>query len=365
MKLGIPKERSDGETRVAMTPEIAKKLITGGLTVLVEKGAGEAAHYTDAAYEEAGVQLTDSAGALACDIVAKVRKPLVDEIAAMREGAVFIGHAETCGEDPIVTALRARNVRAIAMERIPRISRAQSMDALSSQSNIAGYRAVIEAASHFGRFLPLMMTSAGSAKPARVVVLGVGVAGLQAIATARRLGGDVHAYDVRPETREQILSLGAKVIDLDIGEGGAGEGGYARELSEEGKAKQQALLADELSKAHIIVSTALIPCRPAPVLITEEVVERMRAGSVIVDLAAANGGNCPLTEADRVVTKHGVILVGHTNYPAMMPTDASAFYAKNIASLLEIMLDRSGEGVALKDLDEDEITRTAQLKAPA
>ena len=365
MKLGIPKERSDGETRVATTPEIARKLITGGLTVLVEKGAGEAAHYTDVAYEEAGAQLTDAAGALACDIVAKVRKPLADEIAAMREGAVFIGHAETCGEDPIVTALRARNVRAIAMERIPRISRAQSMDALSSQSNIAGYRAVIEAASHFGRFLPLMMTSAGSAKPARVVILGVGVAGLQAIATARRLGGDVHAYDVRPETREQILSLGAKVIDLDIGEGGAGEGGYARELSDEGKAKQQALLADELAKAHIIVSTALIPCRPAPVLITEEVVQRMRAGSVIVDLAAANGGNCPLTEADRVVTKHGVVLVGHTNYPAMMPTDASAFYAKNIASLLEIMLDRSGEGIALNDLDEDEITRAAQLKAPA
>lgn len=365
MNLGIPKERSHGESRVATTPEIAKKLIAGGLTVLVEKGAGEAAHYSDAAYQEAGAQLTDAAGALACDIVAKVRKPLADEVAAMREGAVFIGHAETCGEDPIVTALRARNVRAIAMERIPRISRAQSMDALSSQSNIAGYRAVIEAASHFGRFLPLMMTSAGSAKPARVVILGVGVAGLQAIATARRLGGDVHAYDVRPETREQILSLGAKVIDLDIGEGGAGEGGYARELSEEGKAKQQAMLADELAKAHIIVSTALIPCRPAPVLITEEVVQRMRAGSVIVDLAAANGGNCPLTEADRVVTKHGVVLVGHTNYPAMMPTDASAFYAKNIASLLEIMLDRSGEGVALKDLDEDEITRAAQLKAPA
>ena len=365
MNLGIPKERIDGESRVATTPEIAKKLIASGLTVLVEKGAGEAAHYPDAAYQEAGAQLTDAAGALACDIVAKVRKPLADEIAAMREGAVFIGHAETCGEDPIVTALRARNVRAIAMERIPRISRAQSMDALSSQSNIAGYRAVIEAASHFGRFLPLMMTSAGSAKPARVVILGVGVAGLQAIATARRLGGDVHAYDVRPETREQILSLGAKVIDLDIGEGGAGEGGYARELSDEGKAKQQALLADELAKAHIIVSTALIPCRPAPVLITEEVVQRMRAGSVIVDLAAANGGNCPLTEADRVVTKHGVVLVGHTNYPAMMPTDASAFYAKNIASLLEIMLDRSGEGIALNDLDEDEITRAAQLKAPA
>jgi NAD(P) transhydrogenase subunit alpha len=188
---------------------------------------------------------------------------------------------------------------------------------------------------------------------------------LQAIATARRLGGDVYAYDVRPETREQIESLGAKAIDLDIGEGGAGEGGYAKELSDEGKARQQALLADELAKAHVIISTALIPCRPAPVLITEEVVKRMRAGSIIVDLAAATGGNCPLTEADEVVVRHGVILVGHTNFPSMMPSDASAFYAKNIANLLDIMLDRSGEGIALKDLEQDEITREAQLRPPA
>ena len=363
MKLGIPKECTDGEARVATTPEIAKKLIAGGLKVMLESSAGEGSHYPDAAYEAAGVTLTDAAGALACDIVVKVRKPSLDEVEAMREGAVFIGHAETCDEDPVITAMHQRGITVIAMERIPRISRAQSMDALSSQSNIAGYRAMIEAATRFGRFIPLMMTSAGSAKPARVVVLGAGVAGLQAIATARRLGGDVYAYDVRPETKEQIESLGAKAITLDIGEAGSGEGGYAKELSAEGKARQQALLADELAKAHVIITTALIPCRPAPVLVTEDVVKRMRTGSVIVDLAAATGGNCPLTESGRVVNKHGVILVGHTNYPSMMPSDASAFYAKNIANLLDIMFDNDGDGIVLKNLDEDEITAAAQLKA--
>ena len=362
MKLGIPKEQVDGETRVATTPEIARKLVGKGLDVLLERGAGAASHYPDAAYEEAGVQLGDAAAALGCDIVVKVRKPSVDEVAQMRDGAVFIGHAETCEQDPAIDAMHGRNITVLAMERIPRISRAQSMDALSSQSNIAGYRAVIEAASHFGRFFPLMMTSAGSAKPARVVVLGAGVAGLQAIATARRLGADVYAYDVRPETREQIQSLGAKAIELDIGEAGAGEGGYAKELSEEGKAKQQAMLADELAKAHVIVTTALIPCRPAPVLIAEEVVERMREGSVIVDLAAATGGNCPLTEPDRVVSRHGVIIVGHTNYPAMMPSDASAFYAKNVANLLDVMLEASDGDLLLKDLDADEITQAAQFR---
>ena len=364
MRVGIPKEHVNEETRVATTPEIAAKLVAGGIRLLVERGAGEGSHYTDAAYEEAGAELTDAAGALGCDIVAKVRKPSADEVAAMRDGAVYVGHAETCDEDPVIAAMHARGITVVAMERVPRISRAQSMDALSSQSNIAGYRAVIEAAAHYGRFFPLMMTSAGSAKPARIVILGAGVAGLQAIATARRLGGDVYAYDVRPETREQIESLGAKVIDLDIGEGGSGEGGYAKELSDEGKAKQQALLAEQLAKAHVIISTALIPCRPAPVLITEDVVKQMRDGSVIVDLAAATGGNCPLTEADRVVVKHGVILVGHTNYPSMMPSDASGFYAKNVANLLDIMLDRSGESPVLKALDDDEITEAAQLRAP-
>jgi NAD(P) transhydrogenase subunit alpha len=341
---------------------VVKKLVAKGFTVLLEQGAGEAAHFTDAEYGQAGATLVDRAAALAADIVLKVRKPSLEEIALMSEGAVLVGFIETCEEDDTLRALFAKQIRPLALERVPRISRAQSMDALSSQSNIAGYRAVIEAANRFGRFFPLMMTSAGSAKPARVVVLGVGVAGLQAIATARRLGADVYAYDIRPETREQIRSLGAKSIDLDIGESGAGEGGYAKELSDEAKAKQQQLLADELSKAHILITTALIPCRPAPVLVTEEVVKRMRAGSVIVDLAAETGGNCPLTEKDQVVSKEGVILVGHTNYPAMMPTDASAFYAKNIANLLDIMVTQEDGTPVLNDLDQDEITQAALVR---
>ncbi len=363
MKLGVPKETLNGEARVAITPEVAKSLIGKGLQVQVEQGAGEAAHYHDWAYEEAGAELVDRATALGCDLVAKVRRPSPEDVAAMREGAVFIGMMETCGEDEVASALHARDITVLALERIPRISRAQSMDVLSSQANIAGYRAVIEATAHYGRFVPLMMTAAGSAKPARVVVLGVGVAGLQAIATARRLGGEVYAYDIRPETREQIESLGAKPIDLDIGEDGSGEGGYAKELSDEAKARQQQLLADELAKAHIIITTAQIPCRPAPQLVAPEVVERMREGSVIVDMAAGSGGNCPLSRPDEVVTEHGVLIVGHTNYPSMMATDASAFFARNIANLLGIMLDKGEDGApVLKDLDEDEITAAAQFK---
>jgi H+-translocating NAD(P) transhydrogenase subunit alpha len=363
MKLGVPKELLPGEKRVALTPEVARKLIGKGFEVLLEAGAGVAAGYADGAYQETGVQIVDGQQAWAAEMVVKVRKPLLEEVALLREGAVLIAHLEPCAQDAVLQGLLGKGVRAIAMERIPRISRAQSMDALSSQSNIAGYRAVIEAAAHYGRFVPLMMTSAGSAKPARLVVLGAGVAGLQAIATARRLGADVHAYDVRPETREQIESLGAKAIVLDLGESGAGEGGYAKELSAEAKARQQQLLADELAKAHILITTALIPCRPAPILITEEVVKRMRDGSVIVDLAAANGGNCPLTEADQVVVKHGVTLVGYTNYPAMVAADASAFYAGNINNLLGIMVDKTTEGLVLKDLEQDEITRAALIRA--
>jgi NAD(P) transhydrogenase subunit alpha len=348
MKLGVPKETREGERRVAAVPEVVKKLAARGLAVCVERGAGAAAGYPDDDYAAAGAELTDAATALAADIVVKVRKPGPDEIAALQAGAVHISLIETCEDDGTLSGLLAKDVQAIAMERIPRISRAQSMD---------------EAAAHYGRFLPMMMTAAGAAKPARLVVLGAGVAGLQAIATARRLGAEVWAYDVRPETREQIQSLGAKAIELDIGESGAGEGGYAKELSAEAKARQQQLLADELAKAHVIITTALIPCRPAPVLVTEEVVQRMRDGSVIVDLAAANGGNCPLTEPDRVVERHGVTLVGHTNYPSMVAGDASAFYARNIANLLDIMLESTDAGPALKDLDADEITKAALIRA--
>jgi NAD(P) transhydrogenase subunit alpha len=341
---------------------VVKRLIKTGLDVSVEAGAGVSAHYPDAHYAEAGARLVDGAEALAADIVLKVRKPTLDEVAAMADGVVYMGLIETCGEDTVLQAMHAKGIRVLGMERMPRISRAQSMDVLSSQSNIAGYRAVVEAAARYGRFFPAMMTSAGSAKPARVMILGVGVAGLQAIATARRLGADVYAYDVRPETKEQIRSLGAKAVELDIGESGSGEGGYARELSAEAKARQQALLGDELTKAHVIVSTAMIPCRPAPRLIAEDVVQRMRPGSVIVDLAAASGGNCALTEPDRVVVKHGVTLVGHTNYPAMVPADASAFYAKNLANLLELLVEQGDGGLSLKDFEADEIPRTTLVR---
>lgn len=357
MQIGVAKETRQGEARVAMTPDTAHRLTGKGFRVLIEQGAGDRAHYSDDAYRQAGAEVGDRAAAYDSDIFVKIRRPDESDVAAMRPGGLFIGQMESCGEDEILAAMLAKEIRVLVMERMPRISRAQSMDVLSSQSNIAGYRAVIEAAAHYGRFMPMLMTSAGSVKPARLVVLGAGVAGLQAIATARRLGADVHAYDVRPETHEQIRSLGAKPIELDLGEDAAGSGGYAKELSDEAKARQQAALAEELSKAHIIITTALIPCRPAPTLITEEVVQRMRAGSVIVDLAAANGGNCTLTEADQVIERHGVTLVGHTNLPSLLAADASAFFARNLFNLLEIMVDRSDAGPVLKDLTADEVTQ--------
>jgi NAD(P) transhydrogenase subunit alpha len=356
MKIGVPLETRPREARVASTPEVVKKLVAKGFEVVIERGAGTRAGYPDTEYEASGARVTDRSGAYDVDLLLKVRRPEAADVAAMRSGGIYIGLMESCGEDEITAAMQAKGIRVLAMERMPRTSRAQSMDVLSSQANIAGYRAVIEAAARYGRFLPMMMTSAGSAKPARLVVLGAGVAGLQAIATARRLGAEVHAYDVRPETREQILSLGAKPIELDLGETGSGEGGYAKELSDEAKARQQAALADQLAKAHIIITTAQIPCRPAPVLVTEAVVQRLRPGSVIVDLAAGSGGNCPLTVADEVVERHGVVLVGHTNYPSMVPADASAFYAKNLANLIEIMVDKGDAGPVLKDLSQDDIT---------
>ncbi len=362
MKIGVIKETRTGESRVATTPVIAKKLIGKGFTVQVETGAGEAAHFHNDEYLEAGAELVDRQTALSADLILSVRRPLMEDVEMMAEKAVYVSHLENCEDDGTLAKLLSKDITPIAMEHIPRISRAQSMDALSSQSNIAGYRAVIEAAACFRRFLPLMMTSAGSAKPARLVVLGVGVAGLQAIATARRLGADVYAYDVRSETREQVESLGAKWIDIDVGESGEGTGGYAKELSDEAKQRQQELLSDELAKAHVIVTTALIPCRPAPFLIPDDVVKRMREGSVIVDLAAGNGGNCQLTEADKVVEKHGVILVGHTNYPSMMSTDASNFYAQNLFNLIQIMVEEKEGQLVFKDFEEDEITQAAQVR---
>jgi NAD(P) transhydrogenase subunit alpha len=356
MKIGVPKEITTGENRVAATPDIVKKLVSRKFQVLIERSAGDSAYFSDPSYEAAGAQIVDNATALAADIVIKVRKPTRDEVSRMSRGAVLIGFIELCEDDGTLAALADAGVQVFGLEKIPRISRAQSMDALSSQSNIAGYRAVLEAANRYGRFFPLMMTSAGSAKPARVVVLGAGVAGLQAIATARRLGADVYAYDIRAEVKEQIESLGAKFIELDVGESGSGEGGYAKELSEEAKVRQQQALTDELSKAQVIISTAMIPCRPAPLLITEEAVKRMRDGSVIVDMAAASGGNCALTESDQVVVKEGVVLVGINNFPALVPSDASAFYSRNVYNLLDIMVEEQDDSLVFKDFSEDEIT---------
>lgn len=356
MRIGIPKEVTAGETRVAATPETVKKLRTAGFTVALEREAGRRSHFTDAAYCEVGATISDHAGALNANIVFKIHKPTFNEIRYMQHGAVLISLLDMCHDDGTFNALAAQGVDSFALEMMPRIARTQAMDVLSSQANIAGYRAVLEAARLYGRFFPLMMTSAGSAKPTRVVVLGAGVAGLQAIATARRLGGQVWAYDVRPEVKEQIQSLGAKFIEFDLGESGSGSGGYAKELAAETQKHEQWLLTEELKKADVIISTAQVPCMPAPVLITEEAVKGMHEGAVIIDLAAATGGNCPLTEANKIVVKHGVILCGYTNFPALMPSDASNFFARNVYNFLMQILDKSNGALRVKDYFADEIT---------
>jgi NAD(P) transhydrogenase subunit alpha len=336
-KIGIPKETRTGETRVAATPESTKKLIKKGFQIHVARGAGESANFPDAAFVAAGATIVDQDGAWGCEIVLKVIKPTNAELLKLKKGSLLISHLEPYNTDGTFEKLAELGVDAIAMELMPRTSRAQAMDVLSSQAGIAGYRAVIEGASRYGRFFPMMMTSAGSSKPCKFAILGVGVAGLQAIATARRMGAMVEAYDVRKEVKEQILSLGAKCIEIDIGEEGSGTGGYAKELSEEAKKKQQAAMTEKLKGFDIILSTANIPGKKSPTLISEDAVKGMRPGSVIVDLAAANGGNCPLTEADKIVVKHGVTLVGITNFPALVPSDASHFYSQNLVNLLDIV----------------------------
>jgi len=361
MKIGIPKEIIPGEARVAAVPDTVKKFCDKGFTVCVEKSAGEGSYFTDDAYAQAGAQLTDASEALGADLVLKVGISTPDEIDKMKQDALLCSLLDPCHNEDVLAKLAAKGVTAFAMELIPRTTRAQSMDVLSSQAGIAGYRAVLEAASHYSRFFPMMMTAAGAARPAKLMVLGAGVAGLQAIATGRRLGCDVEAFDVRPAVREEIQSLGAKFIDLDVGENGAGEGGYAKELSEEGKKKQQEALTEYLKKANIIISTALIPCRPAPVLITEEAVKGLAEGSVIVDLAAGSGGNCPLSEPDQVVVKEGVIIIGHTNYPSMVSSDASSFYARNLFNLVAILTEEKDGTFSWKDFAEDDITKAAMV----
>jgi NAD(P) transhydrogenase subunit alpha len=349
MLIGVPAESASLERRVALVPDVVRKLAARNVEVTVAAGAGAAAIIPDSLYEEAGAKLVDAAGAWSAPLVVKVAPPSAEEAAQMTRGAVIIAFLNPLGSPVATRALAAAGVTAFAMESIPRISRAQSMDALSSQSNVAGYRAALLGAQHLGRFFPMLMTAAGTIPPARVLVLGAGVAGLQALATARRLGAQTTGYDVRPEVAEQVRSLGAGWLDLGIE--AAGEGGYARELTDVEKAAQQQALTDAIKGFDVVITTALVPGRPAPKLVTAEAVEGMRAGSVIVDLAGESGGNCELTKPGEVSVAHDVTIVSPLNLPSEMPEHASALYARNVLALLELMLDESGE-LALNFDDE-------------
>ncbi|SEJ97704.1 Re/Si-specific NAD(P)(+) transhydrogenase subunit alpha [Achromobacter sp. NFACC18-2] len=356
MHIGIPKETRDGETRVAATPETVKKYVGGKHTVVVERGAGSAARYLDDAYVAAGATLGSAQEALGAELVMKVRAPSPDELPHMKPGAVVVGMLDPFDEEGLAQ-LAAAGLTGFALEAAPRITRAQSLDVLSSQANLAGYKAVLLAAHHYGRLIPMMMTAAGTLKAARAVVLGTGVAGLQAIATAKRLGAVVEASDVRPAAREQVESLGAKFIDVPFEtdeerEIAQGTGGYARAMPPGWMARQAALVSERCKQADIVISTALIPGRPAPTLVSEETVAAMKPGSVLVDLAVERGGNCPLSEKGRIVDKHGVTIIGLTNLPGLVATDASALYARNILDFLKLIINADG---ALAIQRDDEI----------
>jgi H+-translocating NAD(P) transhydrogenase subunit alpha len=343
MKLSVPKEAEQGERRVALVPEVVQKLVKDGVDVVLESGAGESAHLPDSAYEEAGASVESGAG-LSGDVVAKVGAPSAEEIAKLGEGTVLIGFLQPLTNGDTARALADAGVTSFAMEAIPRISRAQSMDALSSQATVAGYRGALIAASELGRFLPMLTTAAGTIKPAKVLVLGAGVAGLQAIATSRRLGAVLSAFDVRAAVKEQIESLGATFVELDIGlEDAEDAGGYARELTDEEQQGQREALADVIGEMDGVISTAAVPGRKAPLLIIEDAVKQMKPGSVVVDLAAETGGNCELTKAGETVVAHDVKIVGPVNLPATMPDHASQLYAKNVQSLLGLMVGEEGE----------------------
>lgn len=373
MKLAILKERRDGETRVAASAETVKKLKGLGLDVAVEAGAGAAARVSDADYQSAGATIApDSASVLSdADIVLSVRSPDASQISALKKGAVLAALLAPYTDKETPARLAAQGVNAFAMEFLPRISRAQAMDVLSSQANLAGYKAVIDAAAQFGRAMPMMMTAAGTIAPARVLVMGVGVAGLQAIATARRLGAIVSATDVRPATKEQVESLGATfvaVMDEEF-KNAQTAAGYAKPMSAEYQAKQAALMAETIKKQDIVITTALIPGRKAPTLVSEEMLKTMKPGSVVVDLAAEQGGNTPLTKPGEVYEIHGVTIMGYTNLPGRLAVDSSALYARNLFNFVSLIVDKKTGALAL-DWDDEivkgaALTRDGQIVHPA
>ncbi len=355
VSIAVAKETADYEKRVAATPETVKKLVALGASVTVEKGAGEASSFLDKAYEAAGATLATSRGAAIsnADIVLKVQAELGD-LEGLKKDAVLAALYAPYQNGDLIASAANRNIIALSMELVPRITRAQAMDVLSSQSNLAGYKAVLDAAEYFNRAFPMMMTAAGTIAPAKVFVMGAGVAGLQAIATAKRLGAVVCATDVRPASKEQVESLGGTFVAVQDEEFKAAEtaGGYAKEMSAEYKAKQAALIEETIAKQDIVITTALIPGRPAPRLITAKMVESMKPGSVIVDLAVESGGNCELSEPGKVVVKNAVTLIGHKNVPSRLATDASSLYAKNLLNLLGLIIDKETKSLAIDWNDE-------------
>ena len=365
MQIGVPAEIMDGETRVAITPETAKKLKAQGHTIRVQTGAGVAASVPDGAFIAAGAEITDAAGAYAADIVLKVRCPIDSEMQHVRTGGVLVGMLNPFDAAGL-QRLASAQLTSFALEAAPRSSRAQSMDVLSSQANIAGYKAVMMAANAYQRFMPMLMTAAGTVKAARVVILGVGVAGLQAIATAKRLGAVIEASDVRPSVKEQVESLGAKFIDVpyetdEEREAAVGVGGYAKPMPPSWLARQKDEVAKRVANADIVITTALIPGRAAPVLVTEDMVKAMKPGSVIVDLAAQQGGNCPLTEPGKTVVKHGVTLIGETNIASLVAADASALYARNLLDFLKLIITK--EGALNIDMTDDIVAACLMTQA--
>lgn len=356
LTIGVPTERVPGERRVALTPDVVKKFASGGFHVIIEQGAGERSSYLDSMYQDAGGQIVPDAATLyrQADIILKIQRPLEDELPLLREGVMLIALLQPLVRPELMAQLAERGVTALSMDTIPRITRAQSMDALSSMSTVAGYKAVLLAANTLQKFFPLLMTAAGTIPPARVLILGAGVAGLQAIATARRLGAVVEAFDTRPVVKEQVESLGASFVELDVGHGEAQDaGGYATELAEEHIRREIELIKERAARADIVITTALIPGRPAPLLIPADTVRGMRPGSVIVDLAAEMGGNCELTKPGETTVQHDVTIFGPLNLPSEMATHASQMYARNMASLLDHLAPK---GQLTLDM-EDSITQ--------
>lgn len=349
MIIGVVKETKDYENRVALSPEVVKLVRKKGFEVVVESGAGEKSFFSNQDYEASGASIGTAKEALGADLVLKVNLPTLQEVAQMKEGAASISYMYAYQHPDVVAAFNAKRISSFSMDAVPRISRAQKMDALSSQANLAGYKAVLLGANHLGKIFPLLMTASGTITPARVLIFGAGVAGLQAIATAKRLGAVVECTDVRPETKEQVESLGGRFLSVEGAEGVKTEGGYAREVSTEYLEKQQQLIREKIKEADLVITTAMVMGKKSPILVTEEMVKSMKAGSVIVDMAVESGGNCAISEKNATVVKHGVTLVGESNLPSLLPVNASQLYATNISTLAFHVANESGLTLDLAD----------------